>query len=256
MSKTRFSCVLGTLGIVASLALAGCSTGAASLDGESSAPAKTSFDFFAAASLTDVAPDLIAAYNKEKDPDISASLNFGASSKLVTQINGGEKPGILITADTQAITSLERPDEFNRDADIALNHLVLVVPADSKITIAEELATAGSIAVCAPAVPCGRATNSYLKTQKDLKSQFTEEADVRSVLTKVTAGQVDAGFVYATDAASAGDKVRSIALTAVEPNVYPLLVNKDANSAARDFAQWLHTDGAKAVLRKAGFDTP
>lgn len=256
MSKVRFRIVLGAMGMIAGLALASCSTGADAPAGGSPEPASTSFDFFAAASLTDVATELIDAYNTEKDPDITASLNFGASSKLVTQINGGEKPGILVTADTQAITSLERPDEFERAADIALNHLVLVVPADSKITTTEELATAGSIAVCAPAVPCGRAANTYLKTHHDLKAQFSEEADVRSVLTKVTAGQVDAGFVYATDAASAGDKVRSIALTGVEPNVYPMLLNKDANGAALDFAQWMHTNGAKAVLKKAGFDTP
>lgn len=256
MSNVRIRIVQGTMGMVAGLALAGCSVGVqAPVDG-SQAPVKTGFDFFAAASLTDVAPELIEAYNAEHEPDIEASLNFGASSKLVTQINGGEKPGMLVTADTKAITALERPDEFTREKDVAINHLVLVVPADSKIGSAEELVTAGSIAVCAPAVPCGRAANSYLEARHDVKAQFTEEADVRSVLTKVTAGQVDAGFVYATDAASAGDKVRSIALKGVEPNVYPLLVNKDASSAVGDFAQWLHTDGAQAILKKAGFDTP
>ena len=256
MSNVRFRTAVGTLGMAACLALAGCSVGVQAPVEGSPEPVNTSFDFFAAASLTDVAPELIREYNATHDPDIDASLNFGASSKLVTQINGGEKPGMLVTADTKAITALERPDVFSREKDIATNHLVLVVPSDSKITTAEELVTAGSIAVCAPAVPCGRAANSYLDTRQDVNAQFTEEADVRSVLTKVTSGQVDAGFVYATDAASAGDTVRSIALTGVEPNVYPLLVNKDASSAVSDFAQWLHTDGAQAILKKAGFDTP
>lgn len=247
---------IAALGLAAALALAGCASGAGDSPAASTSDAGGSFDFYAAASLTDVAPNLVDAYNAGHDPDINVSLNFGASSKLVGQINGGEKPGVLITADTQSIEALERPAEFNREADVAANNLVLVVPADSGITTVQDLAKAKTLAVCAPAVPCGRAANKYLATQKDLAAQMSEEADVRSVLTKVTSGQVDAGFVYATDAASAGDTVRSIALTGLAPNLYPLLVNKEADAAARDFAAWLHTEAAQDVLRKAGFDTP
>lgn len=254
MSRLRTRAFAGVLGFATALLMAGCSAGPLWSTDEQGQ--NVSFDIFAAASLTDVAPELIAAYNASHEQPVDASLNFAASSKLVAQINGGEKPALLITADTQAPQDLQRPEEYGQATDIATNHLVLAVREDSGIKEISELPHDKTVAVCAPTVPCGRAAATYLADHSQFAAVFTEEVDVRSVLTKITAGQVDAGFVYATDAASAGDKVRSFALEGVAPNVYPLLVNKDANSAAQDFARWLHTDGAKAVLKKAGFDTP
>ncbi|WP_181149838.1 molybdate ABC transporter substrate-binding protein [Arthrobacter sp. MYb227] len=244
------------MGLIVGLALAGCSVGVESPVGGSSEPVETSFDFFAAASLTDVAPELVQAYNATHDPDFQVSLNFGASSKLVAQINGGEKPALLVTADTQSIKALERPEEYETPQDIAVNHLVLAVTTESEIKDIAGIPGDKTVALCAPAVPCGRAAATYLAAHPDFTGVFTEEVDVRSVLTKITSHQADTGFVYATDVASTNGKVQGFALEGVEPNTYPLLVNKDASGAASDFAQWLHTEDAKAILKKAGFDTP
>lgn len=254
MNRWRTRVLAGVLGFAATLLISGCTAGPLWSTGEEGQ--NVSFDIFAAASLTDVAPELIAAYNASHEQPVDASLNFAASSKLVAQINGGEKPALLITADTQAPQDLQRPEEYEQATDIATNHLVLAVREDSGIKEISQLPHDKTVAVCAPTVPCGRVATTYLANHPQFAGVFTEEVDVRSVLTKITAGQVDAGFVYATDAASAGDQVRSFTLEGVAPNTYPLLVSKDASSAARDFAQWLHTDGAKIILKKAGFDTP
>jgi len=249
------------------LLLSGCAAGGASADGTGSAASPGTgsgtasggtgvVQFAAAASLTDMAPELTAAYARETGDTTKIQINLGASSKLVQQANAGERPDVLITADTEAPKALEKPEAFDDAVDLASNSLVLAVPADSKITSADQLEDAGAVALCAPAVPCGRAANAYLDQEGITLDTVTEEDDVRSVLTKVTAGQVDAGFVYATDAAAAGDTVRAIELPHLKPNVYPLLVAGDAPESAKKFADWLQGDAARKLFDEAGFSTP
>ncbi|WP_372699986.1 molybdate ABC transporter substrate-binding protein [Arthrobacter sp. JSM 101049] len=246
----------------AALLLCGCATGGAAADGGTTPGSGTAdrgtavVQFSAASSLTDLAPELTAAYARQTGDRTPIQVNLGASSKLVQQANAGQQPDLLITADTEAPQALQQPGGFEAPVELAANHLVLVVPADSPITRADQLAGAGPVALCAPAVPCGRTAHAYLEQAGLTLDTASEEADVRSVLTKVTAGQVDAGFVYATDAAAAGDAVRVIALPGVAPNVYPLLVATDASAPARDFAHWLQGDAAARLFRAAGFTRP
>lgn len=222
----------------------------------STAAAPEAIHFSAAASLTDVAPELATAYARDTGDRTRVEVNLGASSKLVQQANSGQRPDVLITADTQAPQALKDPGAFKPPVDLVSNTLVLVVPAQSKITAAHQLPEAGAVALCAPAVPCGRAANAYLEKQDFTLATVSEEDNVRAVLTKVTAGQVDAGFVYATDAAAAGDQVRAIDLPGLAPNTYPLLVATDAGQPALDFAHWLQGDSAGKLLDEAGFSKP
>lgn len=240
----------------AALLLSACGAQTAGADAAASTPAKQAgpaIHFAAAASLTDVAPELTRAYAEETGDTTRIDINLGASSKLVQQANSGQQPDVLITADTQAPEALEDPAAFEPSIALVSNTLVLAVPRDSKITAADQLPEAGAVALCAPAVPCGRAANSYLEQQGFTLPTVSEEDNVRAVLTKVTAGQVEAGFVYATDAAAARDQVRTIDLAGLDPNIYPLLVATDAPKPAQDFAQWLQGDSAWKLLDAAGF---
>lgn len=212
--------------------------------------------FSAAASLTDLGPELISAYGTETGSKDKIVLNLGSSAQLVQQANADKAPDVLITADTPAIDGLEHPDEFDRMGDVATNKLVLAVPAGSAVTSVSGLRADATVALCAPSVPCGRAANSYLESSGLKLLNPSEEDNVRAVLTKLTSGQVDAGFVYATDAAAAGDKVKAIALDGLAPNVYPLLVSKTAPAGAMEFAHWLEGDKAGALFEKAGFELP
>lgn len=249
------STLIATLTATA-LLLSACGTPSSGADAEASTPGKpdgATIHFAAAASLTDVAPELTRAYAEETGDTTRIDINLGASSKLVQQANSGQQPDVLITADTQAPEALKDPAAFEPSVALVSNTLVLAVPSDSPITTADQLPDAASVALCAPAVPCGRAANNYLEQQDFTLETVSEEDNVRAVLTKVTAGQVDAGFVYATDAAAAGNQVRAVDLAGLEPNIYPLLVAADAPKPAQDFARWLQGDAAGKLLLKAGF---
>ena len=81
--------------------------------------------------------------------------------------------------------------------------------------------------------------------------------DVRTVLTYVETGNVDAGIVYKTDAASSS-KVKIIA-TAPEgthaPIVYPAAILADARQqmAATDFLAYLSSPEGSKMFEKYGF---
>ena len=64
--------------------------------------------------------------------------------------------------------------------------------------------------VCAPQVPCGAAAQKIEQATGITLKPVSEEADVKSVLSKVETGDADAGLVYVTDVNSAGDKVQGV----------------------------------------------
>ena len=83
--------------------------------------------------------------------------------------------------------------------------------------------------------------------------------NVRQALDYVARGEVDAGFVYSTDAALMPDKVK-VALTVPtkEPILYPVApVAASTNQAmAVRFVDFLGSPQARAVLTKYGFGNP
>ena len=98
--------------------------------------------------------------------------------------------------------------------DLLSNLLVIVVPSDSKLVIAspEELVIKSQkIAVADPrAVPAGIYTKEYLTRLglwQKLEPKIVPTENVRAALAAVESGNVDAGFVYKTDA-NISSKVR------------------------------------------------
>ena len=113
----------------------------------------------AAASLTDVMKEIAAAYEKQMLSKIS--FNFAASSLLARQITEGAPADIFFPRMKQEWTTYRKlgwiVPETRRD--LLSNSLVIVVPNDSKLTIAspDELITkAQKIAISDPrVVPAG-----------------------------------------------------------------------------------------------------
>jgi molybdate transport system substrate-binding protein len=82
---------------------------------------------------------------------------------------------------------------------------------------------------------------------------------VRQVLDYVSRGEVDAGFVYATDAAVAQGKVKTVTeVQGHQPIVYPVaLVAASQNQAlGQEFLNFLSAPESVAILNKYGFGQP
>jgi molybdate transport system substrate-binding protein len=139
---------------------------------------------------------------------------------------------------------------------------IAVPPGDPKnIRTFADLANPDlKVVVGAPQVPCGAATQQVEKnTGTDLKP-VSEEADVRSVLAKVTSGDADAGLVYVTDVRSTGGKVQGVDFpeAAKAVNKYPIAVVKNAPNPdlAVKWVALVEGPEGKKALADAGFGTP
>ena len=109
-------------------------------------------------------------------------------------------------------------------------------------------------------MPCGATAKKVLDKAKITVKPKTLGADVKSVLTTVSLGEVDAGIVYRTDVQAAGSSVQGIEIPADQnaSTAYPIATLKDAPNAdgAKAFVDYvLSADGTK-VLETAGFTAP
>lgn len=223
---------------------------------------------FAAASLSVAGDDLLEIYAAEHD-DQQIEWNFAGSSALVRQIEQGSPADAFISADEKNMDKALKLPEFSNVTDreepriVATNQLVLAVAENPKTEISSlaDLAKGARVAICAPEVPCGTLAHEALEKagRAPIKLQNpSEEANVSNVATKVATGQVDAGFIYASDAAAIqrqGTKITTLPITYVAPNKYPA-ASTDAgaeNSKAAEFVRWLATPSAQRILAEHGF---
>jgi molybdate transport system substrate-binding protein len=219
---------------------------------------------YAAASLTDVMKEIASAYEKESGDKIL--FNFGASNLLARQIIEGAPADMFLSADEAKMDGLEQAGLIATETrrDLLSNLLVIVVPYDSKLVIASpgELVTKSQrIAVADPrAVPAGIYTKEYLTRLglwQKLEPKIVPTENVRGALAAVESGNVDAGFVYKTDA-NISSKVRVAFTVAVEqgpPIRYPVALIKGAKekSAAAKFLAYLQSAGARKTFERYGF---
>jgi molybdate transport system substrate-binding protein len=139
---------------------------------------------------------------------------------------------------------------------------IAVPPSNpGKVTGVASLADpAVKTALCQPQVPCGSTAEKVFTNAGVTVAPVTLEPDVRSVLSKVTLGEVDAGVVYVTDVLAAGDEVVGVEIPA-EVNAstsYPVAtLTRSANpgTAAAFVDHVLSPEGA-SVLSAAGFGRP
>jgi molybdate transport system substrate-binding protein len=247
---------LVTLAVVAVLG-SGCG-------GTSDAPKQVTV--FAAASLTDVLPEVAAAWKTEGGVEVRFS--FGASSKLVPQVIEGAPADVLVSADAAWMDKLEAAGktEPGSRAILARNELVYVVPGDAgnAPTAAAELpGEAKKIALAGENVPAGRYAESALEKAgvwAAVEPRVVRTEDVRLTLRWVASGEADGGVVYRTDA-RAEAKVRvafAFPSDSHAPIVYPgAVVRGAARSAdATRFLAFCRGDKARAIFERFGFLPP
>lgn len=222
----------------------------------------------AASSLSDAFREIAAAYEKQHGGE-RVLLNFAASDALVQQIGRGAPVDVLAAADQQA---MDRADSLRllqpgSRSNFASNSVVLIAPLVSAVELNRlaDLAQPGvaRIAIANPAsVPIGRYARQALEQARlwqVVEAKAIRTASVRQSLDYVARGEVDAGFVYATDVAVQKDKVRLVAtVPTVAPVRYPLAVLAGAPQAeaARRFAAFVQAPQGQAILARHGFGRP
>jgi molybdate transport system substrate-binding protein len=211
---------------------------------------------FAAASLTEVFQAI----------DPNAQYNFSGSDDLATQIREGA------AADVYAAASPKYPDELveagliEKPEIFATNRLVLIVPKSNPAGI-ESVADLGQanvkLVIGAEGVPIGDYTRTVLGNMGEtavLDNVVSEEDDVKGVVSKVSLGEADAGFVYVTDVRPVEDKLVTMELPdgAQAKVEYPIAVLKDAANAdaARAFVERVLAPQGRQALADAGFGLP
>lgn len=221
-----------------------------------------------AASLTNAFDAIKTAFEK-KNPGIKVLTNYAASNPLLKQMQEGAPVDVFASADQQTMDKAQQGkliDPATR-RNFALNDLVLIVPADSKVAVkgVESLTSKDvkRIAIGNPdSVPAGRYTRDALTTARlweTLQPKYINSSSVRQALDYVARGEVDAGFVYRTDALKAGKKVKIVAnVLGHEPVSYPIAVAKTGKnpSDGAKFVDFVLSPEGMAILARFGFSRP
>ncbi len=222
----------------------------------------------AAASLTNAFKELGPAFEAQH-PGTTVVFNFAASDALLAQIATGAPADVFASADQEAMDRADAQKLLAAGSrrNFVSNSLVMIVPSDSalglKVLPDLQKASVLRIAMGNPAsVPVGRYTRGSLEAAKlwtAVEPKAVMAQSVRQALDYVARGEVEAGFVYSTDAAIMKDKVKVIATVPTETSIrYPIAaVNTGPNpDAARKFLDFLHTPAAQALLARYGFGKP
>jgi molybdate transport system substrate-binding protein len=222
----------------------------------------------AAASLTNAFKD-IAPLFEAANPGTKLQYNFAASGALLQQIAKGAPVDVFASADQETMDQAQAQNlvQAAQRRNFVSNGLVVIVPTTNgkAPTAVKDLATApyARIAIGLPAsVPVGRYTKSVLEGAglwTAIEPKMIGANNVRQALDYVARAEVDAGFVYATDAALMPDKVKvALVVPTPAPILYPIApIANSANAAmAQRFVDFIATPAAQAVLAKYGFGKP
>ncbi|HWI10060.1 MAG TPA: molybdate ABC transporter substrate-binding protein, partial [Burkholderiaceae bacterium] len=174
----------------------------------------------AAASLTNAFKELGPAFEAQ-NPGTTVVFNFAASDALLAQIAKGAPADVFASADQQAMDRADAQKVLVAGSrrNFAGNSLVMIVPGDSALGLGApadlQRPAVKRVAIGNPAsVPVGRYTKASLEAAKlwaAIEPKAVLAQSVRQALDYVARGEVEAGFVYATDAAIMKDKVKVVA---------------------------------------------
>lgn len=222
----------------------------------------------AAASLTQ-AFQVLGPQFEAANPGTRVLFNFGASGGLLQQIAKGAPVDVFASADQETMDQAQTLKLVlaQERRNFVANTLVVVVPDGSKLTpnaLGDLTQQAYKrIAIGLPAsVPVGRYTKAVLEQAglwPAIESKMIGAHNVRQALDYVARGEVDAGFVYATDAALMPAKVK-VALSVQTPAriLYPIapIAGAANGAAARKFVAFVQSPQAQAELARFGFGPP
>jgi len=248
--------------VLALLVAAGCgsSSGSGSSSGGSSALSGGRLVVFAASSLIDAFPKIATTF-QQQHPGWKVEFEFLGSDQLAAQIEQGDPADVFAAASTKYPEQLQSQNLLGKTTNFATNTLVLATPADNPagITSVNNIGNA-KLVVGDPSVPIGAYTLTVLDNLGIKPSSLnivSQEAKVTDIVTKLELGEADAGFIYTSDAKTAGDKLKSFQLpaSAQATATYPIgIVTGSKNAkAAQQWIDLVMSPQGQQVLVSDGF---
>lgn len=242
-----------------------CSIAALSLMTAPPAASADNIVVSAAASLTDALKEIGRMYQSKSKNRVT--FVFASSSTLARQIEAGAPADVFFSADVQTMNALERNGRLEPGTrkQLLSNQLVIIVPADKPTLVnsPEDLLDprVRRIALAEPSsVPAGVYTKAYLESLglwDKVKPKVVPVLDVRATLASVESGNVEAGLVYKTDAASS-KRVKTVFEVPIGKGpkiIYPVAILKESKSkaAAKEFLNVMVSPSGADVFRRYGF---
>jgi len=228
----------------------------------------------AAASLTESFTELGKLFESQ-NPGVKVTFNFAGSQQLAQQLDQGADADVFASASTKYMDAAVTSKRVNKaDAKTFVqNRLVVIFPKDNPAGLQklQDLAKPGlKLDLADKSVPVGQYALDFMdKAVKDptfdpgykdavIKNVVSYEDNVKSVVTKVSLGEADAGICYVTDITTdASPKLGKLDIpdtlntVAVYP-IAPISDSKNPDLAAAFVALVLSPDG-QAVMAKYGF---
>ena len=217
----------------------------------------------AAASLTGAFAEVESAF-EVANPEIDVVLNLASSSTLREQILEGAPADVFASASLANMEVVVAAGEVTATpATFARNMLQIAVPVGNPAGISglEDFANKELlIGLCAEGVPCGDFGREALAKAGVTPAVDTNEPDVRALLTKIEAGELDAGLTYVTDVLSAAGGVEGVDIPE-SVNViaaYPIasLANGPNPEGAAGFVAFVLSAQGQAIMASYGFSSP
>lgn len=249
----------GQLRVVSTMAVIGFLLGSCGVSSDPSDRVRVS----AASSLSDVFAELESAF-EAANPGVDVILNLGGSSLLREQILAGAPVDVYASASADTMAPIVAAGLAEGEPTVfARGLLEIAVPVGNPAHVTglddfgnEEL----FIGLCDQPVPCGDLARQVLARAGVDPVVDTGAPNVRALLTKIEAGELDAGIVYVTDVRSVSGRVEGIAIpdalnVAVD---YPIAVLAEGPNRddARSFVDFVLSEIGQTILAGHGFVTP
>ena len=215
-----------------------------------------------AASLREALTAIARSY-QSAHPQTRVNLTFGASGTLQKQIEQGAPIDVFVAASDKNMNALlgRKLADVHARFNLASGEMVLIAPRTSPLRSLSDLRASSvrNIAIGGPGVPAGDYARQVLKWYRldDVAPKLVYAKDVRAVLTLVSSGNAEAGWVYRTDARSSPDVkiVSGVWPRSHAPIRYPMaLLSRAPNAASgREWVRFCKGKTARAILKKYGF---
>ena len=228
----------------------------------------------AAASLTESFTEMGKTFEAQ-NPGVKVNFSFAGAQQLAQQLGSGADADVFASASPKYMDAAVTANRVNKaDAQVFVrNRLTVIYPKANPGQLKElkDLAKSGlKIDLEDKSVPAGQYSLDFLdKAVKDpgfdpqfkanvLKNVVSYEDNVKSVVTKVSLGEVDAGIVYVTDVtADAAQKINKLDIPDALNTVatYPIAPISNSKNAdlARDFVALVMSADGQALMGKYGF---